>query len=325
MAEGRAKGKSMRSILAGLSAALLACLTPALPAAAQTTASAEPATIDIVFNPPLDTPLRYRVARNRAARQGRPAVVASWVEELRFTRVGGGFFAHWRMDATSLPADMRAPAVAPMVAPFTGEPIAFELDAEGSVLRVHDWPAARSRILAAVDAAAALIPAGDRDKVMPQVRAMFAGLTAETAPSMLLRNLDPLFGGGGLSMTPGETISSPLEQPVPLLGGSVTMEVTVTLTAGDPGRTATLTSHSKFDPESFRQLMVRAVERFAPADKAARKQQLEQMLPDLLLTEASTTRIDLPSGMPLGFESRRTATIGNKEVPVETLTLTWLR
>jgi len=315
----------MRSILAGAAAALLVCLTPAMPAAAQASSTAEPATIDIVFNPPLDTPLRYRVVRDRAARPGRPAAVANWVEELRFAKTADGFLAYWRMDAASLPPEMRVPAVAPMVAPFTGEPIAFELDAEGNILRVHDWSAAQARVMAAVEAATAMIPAADRDKVMPQVRAMFAGLTAETAPSMLLRNVEPLFGGGGLSMEPGEVIRAPIEQPVPLLGGSVAMEVTLTLGAVEPGRTATLTSRTEYDPDSFKQLLAHAVDRFAPADKAARKQQLEQMMPEMLLSEASTTLIDLPSGMPLRFENRRTAKIDGKDVPVETLALTWLR
>ncbi len=322
MAERRAKGKSMRSILA---AALLACLAPALPVAAQTASKAEPATIDIVFNPPTDTPMRYRITRDRAARASRPAMSASWVEELRFTRAGDGFIAQWRMDGDSLPPEMRGPAVAPMVAPFTGEPIAFDLDAEGTVLRVRDWPAAQARILAAVDAAAQLIPAADRDKVMPQVRAMFTGLTAETAPSALLRNVNPVFGGGGLSMHVGEAISTPIEQPVPMLGGSVAMDVTVTLSAAEPGRPATLTSRSDYDPDSFKQLLTQLADRFAPAEKAARKQELEQMLPEMLLSEAGTTLIDLPSGMPLRYESKRTATIDGKTVPVESLVLSWLR
>lgn len=312
----------MRSILA---AVLLACLAPNLPATAQTATRAEPVAIDIVFNPPLEVSLRYRVARDRAARPGRPAVAANWIEELRFTKSAGGFVALWRMDPASLPAEMRAPAVAPMVTPFTGEPIAFELDAEGNVLRVRDWPAAQARIMAAVDAAGQLIPAADRDKVMPQVRAMFSALTAETAPSMLLRNVDPLFGGGGLSMTVGEAIQTPIEQPVPLLGGSVMMDVTVTLTAAEPGRIATLASRSEYDPASFRELLAAVVDRFAPAEKAARKQQLEQMMPDLMLTDTATTLIDLPSGMPLRFESRRSATIDGKPTPVESLVLTWLR
>lgn len=312
----------MRSILA---AALLACLAAAPPAAAQASTRAEPATIDIVFNPPTDAPMRYRVARDRAARTSRPGMSASWVEELRFTRAGDGFIAHWRMEAASLPPEMRAPGIAPMIAPFTGEPIAFDLDAEGTVLRVRDWPAAQVRILAAVDAAGQLIPAADRDKVMPQVRAMFTGLTAETAPSALLRNVEPLFGGGGLSMHVGEEISTPIEQPVPLLGGRVAMDVTVTLSAAEPGRTATLTSRSDYDPDSFKRLLTQLADRFTPAEKAARTQELEQMLPEMLLSETGTTLIDLPSGMPLRYENRRIATIDGKTVPVESLALTWLR
>ncbi|MBB4098595.1 hypothetical protein [Sphingomonas kyeonggiensis] len=315
----------MRSILTGAAAALLACLVPLAPAAAQSGAAATPATIDIVFNPPLDTPLRYRVVRDRAARKDWPAVVTNWVEELHFARAGDGFVAHWRMDPASLPAEMHAPTVAPMVAPFTGTPIAFDLDAEGNVLRVRDWPAAQARMMAAVDAAAAIIPANERDRVMPQIRAMFTALTAETAPSMLLRNVDPLFGGGGLSMKVGEAIRTPMAQQVPLLGGSVTMDVTVTLTTAEPGRTATLVSRSEIDPESLKQLMARMVDRFGTSrDGEKLKREFAEKMPEMLVTEGSTTLIDLPSGMPLRFESRRTAKIDGKEVPVETLTLSWL-
>lgn len=315
----------MRSILAGAAAAMLACLAPAAPAAAQASDKAEPATIDIVFNPPLDAPLRYRVVRDRAAREGRPAAVANWIEELRFAKAGDGFIAYWRMDPASLPAEMRAPAVAPMVAPFTGEPIAFELDGEGTVLRAHDWPETRARITTAVEGAGKLLPA-DAAQVMPRIRAMFGALTAETAPSVLLRNLDPLFGSGGLSAAIGETMHAPVEQPVPLLAGTVTMNVDVTLTAAEPGRTATLVSRSEIDPESLKQLMARMVDRFgASKDGEKLKREFAEKMPEMLVADVGTTLIDLPSGMPLRFESRRTAKLDGKEIPVETLTLTWLR
>ncbi|MEP9361017.1 hypothetical protein [Sphingomonas sp. KR3-1] len=315
----------MRSIPMAAAAALLASLAPALPVAAQTSIAPAPATIEVPFNPPLDTPLRYQVSTSRAARPGQPALALRWVEELRFTRVEGGFLAYWRMDWASLPPEMRSPAVAPMVKPLTGEPIALELDATGTVLRVHDWPAARAKILAAVEGTRPLVPAAVAAQVMPKVREMYEALTAETAVPMILKNLGPVFEFGGVSMAPGEVRSGQVEQPVSIGGGTVTANMSLTLSALEAGRTATFVSRREIDKESMQRLMERVIAQFGAADRAAaERQRVELAKTPMMMTDITTTVVDLSTGLPVRLDN---ATTGSDApaTPVKTLSLVWLR
>jgi hypothetical protein len=315
----------MRSILAAAAAALLVCLTPALPAAAQTaTTTPEPATIEVPFNPPLDTVLRYRVDNARAARPGQPALATNWIEELRFTRTADGLLAYWRMDWASLPALMRTPMMTPMIRPMTGEPIGLELDATGTPLRVHDWPATKARLIRAVEGTKAMIPPAQAAAVMPKLLAMFDGLTAESAVPMLLKNLSPVFDFGGVAMEIGETRTGPVEQPVPLINASVSTTMTLTLSAATPGATATFVSRTELDPESMRQLMAQLVARFGALDAAAAARQKQELAKSVDLSAETKAIVDLKTGLPTRFESRRTSSeLPGK--PFQTLVLTLIR
>lgn len=315
----------MRLILARAAvAALLFLVAPISPATAQAVATPEAATIEVPFNPPLDTVLRYRVENSTTARSGRPAIAASWVEELRFTRTESGFLAYWRMDWASLPAPMRTPAMAPMIKPLASEPIAIELDAIGTPLRVHDWPVAKAQMMRAIEGGKVMLPPAQASVLMPKIRAMYDALTAESGVPMLLKNLAPVFDFGGVSMRVGETRSGPLEQPVPLVGGTMATTMTLTLSAAAPGGTATFVSKTEIDRESLRQLMAQLVARFGALDAAAAARQKQEIARAVDVTAHGSATVDLVTGLPTRFENRRSSS-DQPGKPFQTLVLTWLR
>lgn len=307
-----------------LLALLCACLSalPAVPASAQHA----PASVEVVFDPPLDATQRFRLTITKKGR------TVSWVEELRFARDGDGFLAYWRMDPQSLPPELMHPLMLPLTDPFTREPTAFELDAKGSLLRVRDWHIVKPRLLKTVAdsrpavEARGVTGAADMDKVLAGVIAMFDGLTAETAPDILLKYLGPVMGAGGIAMEVGETREDDVEIPAALFGISVVQKVRISLTAVDPGRSATVVAGSELDQEGFRKLMAGMIDRFRhahPAKMAELERQVAEMQ-RLNMTDAMTMVIDLPTGLVSRYDSRRTAR-ADAETMVETHKIEWLR
>ena len=312
--------------------AAIALTAGGAPARAQQAAASAAAQVDIAFTPPLETVLRFRVTRTKV-RSDRPGdIKAAWIEELRFARSGDGFILYWRMDPTSLPPEMRHPLLAPMVAPFSGQPIAFDLDADGSPLRVRDWSTVLPKLLQAVDGVLPMAAAQTADKAQAerataQVRAMFADLDAEQAKSILLKNVAPLLQWGGISMRVGETVAETNEQPVPILGGNVTQNVRVTLAALDPGKTARIEMRTETDRASFKQLIAHAAERFGaiadPAQKEKMTRELAQM-ERMEIVDSSVVVIDLATGLPRTLDTSRKARIEGI-TQSEDLRIEWLR
>ncbi|RYG21508.1 MAG: hypothetical protein EON93_25880, partial [Burkholderiales bacterium] len=137
-------------------------------ALAQTTiapAQIAPDSVDISFNPPLDKLLQFRITRTKLenGKAVAPTPLA-FIHELRFTGSPTGYTLYWRMPSEGLPKPFRDPNLRaylmPMVAPFTGEPIQFDIDDEGAPLRVRDWESVKLRIRAALLPFRQIIAAG---------------------------------------------------------------------------------------------------------------------------------------------------------------------
>jgi hypothetical protein len=301
-------------------------------------ALAQPATapagqhVDIAFAPPLDTQLRFRITKTKV-RSDRPATPAvSWSEELRFVRSGDGFILHWRMLAESLPPEMRAPAVAAMITPFIGDPIAFDLDADGNLLRVRDWDNLKPKLLAAVDSSLPAIQRRMPDKteaaaIIGQVRALFDGVDAEQATTLMLKNIAPVLHWGGTSLELGKTVTETNDQTVMMLGDNVAQTVHVTLTALNPGKSARIDVRTETDQASIQQLMATLAQRFGPSEDPARKAQMERELAkmeQMTLTDTAVVIVDLATGLPTTLDNSRKASVKGV-TQTETLRIEWLR
>jgi hypothetical protein len=320
--------------LAMLAAALLVLSgwsVPPAQAQAGKIASRNAEQVTLAFNPPLDTTLRFRVSRFKR-RNGGPAMGGNWVEEARFVRSGNGYILYWRIDPASLPQKPQTGrAIVMQPRPMT-EALAFDLDSEGGLLRIRDWDAVRTRLDdLAHDMAVVLVASmGSQeriDKVAGELKTALAGMSAEDAPVMILRNLTSIFDWCGMSMRVGEELEGTIQQPIPIVNGSVSMTTRVNLISVDPGRTAIFTMRGEVDRDQLKQMVNQVVARTGMLGNSARDQRLKRELEQLeSMSLVDTTRavIDLPTGLPVTLENERRVTVDG-QWSAETLKIEWLR
>lgn len=320
--------------LAMLAALTLALITVAQPAHAQIEAKIAARNADrvtLVFAPPLDTNLRFRISLTKTSDdEGQRSV--SWIEEVRFVRNGNGFILYWRMDPASLPSATRQRSLAPMTRATTSEPIAFDLDSMGTVLRVRDWDVVRPR-LANLPADAATLFAGSFDKpseqgeVAAQLATLFNRMSAEEAAQLILKNLGVTLGWGELTMGVGEVIEETYEQPIPMFDTTVKMTTSQTLVSVDPGRTAVITMRSGVDRDALAKTLSDVMGAAGLADQSPegqrRRREVERMR-HLSLTDTTRILFDLPTGLTLSYRNERRVEVdGTWRVSI--LLIEWLR
>lgn len=241
---------------------VVSALSGVTSAAAQTKeTAATPARASVKFVPPLGRTLRFQVSVQKY-KDGKPTSPRpiAWVEEVRYEKADQGFTLYWRMDPASLPPELKIPALAPMIKPYTGAPLAFEVDSSGEVVRAKDWPAmlagvktslngARPMLLAQPGANAEIV-----DKVIGLVLGRFANLTPEQAPDVILQNITPIFSWSEFSMAVGETREASIQLPSPLLKATVAGHARVSLVALD-AQSATLSDHETIDSAEIDRLL----------------------------------------------------------------------
>jgi hypothetical protein len=293
-------------------------MSAAAPAFAQDAAKADAAQVEIRFNPPLDTPQQFRVTRSKA-RGGATTKPVSWIEELRFARNGKGFILYWHMVWDSLPATVRAPNVASLTRPFAQDPIAFDLDSNGNVLRARDWATVQPKLIGVARDTGHLLKV--TDALAERLVALFQKLDAESAPSIILKNIDPVLGGGGIAMRVGETRDSSRDVAVPIFDGTIRQNVTATMRAAD-ARSATIDTVSKIDPDSLRKLSA-SMAGLAP-EKRPDLQRGQAAIQQLSVVDTTSMTVDRASGLPIRLENRRVTQVEGVE-QIETLLIEWIQ
>lgn len=284
--------------------ASVAAVAHAGPLQVQQAQPAEAQAIETRFAPPLNAVQRFRLTITKRGQ------THSWVEEVRFERAGDAYIAHWRMDPAALPPAMKHPLLAPMIRPFTGAPLAFELDEEGSVTRVRDWETQRARLLKVVEDSRPLIEAGsgadkrEADTVLAATRAMFAQLDAQSGAQIILKNIDPIFGWGGYALELGQPLDGTETVPIALLGTTLDRRSTIALTSLEPGL-ARITLRSEFDGAALRSSIERIRALVDNGDPAARARFATSMaqLDQMRAVQTSTVTLDLATGLPNRLEA----------------------
>ena len=280
----------------------------AQPVQADSQQIAQPLHVETRFAPPLGAVQRFRLTITKRGQ------THSWIEEVRFERAGDAYIAHWRMDPASLPPGMKHPMLAPMIRPFTGTPLAFDLDEAGDIVSVRDWPTQQARLLKGVEELRPLLLAASKgdarqaDTIVTATRALFAQLDAQSGGAVILKNLDPVFGWGGYELELGEPISATETVEIALFGTSVDRRSTVTLVALDPG-IARITLRSEFDGAALRATMERMramVDNGDPAGNGRFDRAMAQ-LDQVRAVQSATVTLDLATGLPRRVEAEVSA------------------
>lgn len=287
--------------------------------------AAQPERITTRFAPP-EAVQRFRV---KVAKRGR---TQNWIEEVRFERDGAGYLAHWRMDPTSLSAEMRHPLLAPSVRPFTGTPVVLELDEEGEPVRIRDWEPLKARIIESAEAIVPLMmtPTADQPKPAPAdsrrvlegVKALYSQLGPETAPKAIVKYLSNILGWGGYDMEAGETLEGVEQADVPMFGTSVERRIRVTLAEAQPD-VARFEIVAQIDGAAMKRMMAKVAAMFENPDPAVRDRARRSMaqLEQMTIIQSSTVLLDRATGLPLRFEQRVSADGKSGD----TLSIEWLR
>lgn len=285
-------------------AACLSDVATAQPAQAGFEQSIAAQRVETRFAPPLGMAQRFRLT---ITKQGQ---THSWVEEVRFERDGDAYVAHWRMDPASLPPAMKHPLLAPMIRPFTGAPLAFDLDVEGSVIGVRDWATQQARLLKSIeDSRPLLLAASGADKkeaetVLAATRAMFQQLDPQSGADIILKNLAPVFDWGGYGLTLDQPVMGTETVPVAWLGTSLDRLSTITLTALEPG-IARITLRSEFEGTALRKMLEQLRTKVIDADPAAKARSARSMgqLDQMRAVQTTRVAIDLATGLPRRVEA----------------------
>lgn len=297
---------------------------PAEPAMAPPV-SAAAETVTLIFQPPLDQPIRYRIAQSRA-QSDRVNAASEWVEELRFAKAGAGYTLQWKIDPASAQDILKDPALAPLLLPFTTEVITFDVDAEGEVLRARDWDTVRPRLLEIVDKLplAAGTTAAERAQAKAQIRSLFEGMAAEQAPAILLKSLQPVLGWGGTSTREGEVRATTGASTIPMFNIPLERTTSVTLESATADR-ATFRIRSTVTKEALTSMIAGMAERVGIPLDSEKGREMQAQLSQLAsaMTDESVASFDRATALPRHLRNDRRASIGGKALQ-QTLEITRL-
>jgi hypothetical protein len=225
----------IRKLLAPLAAAALALILPGT-AAAQAPAAAGTETADLAtrFDPPLDKPLRYKLTQEKV-REGK-AESTVLEQEATYSRGSAGVVMTLRplrvtTGATTIDlTDPKAP-LPPMLKPLMG-PVAFDLDSDGSIVRVRGWEGYKKNLIAVIPAIAVYTepdPA-KRPQAEKFIRDFFdnyLSASAEEAPHLVMKGWPDVLDIMGVSAPAGELMETETEELVPFFPKPINYTVTV--------------------------------------------------------------------------------------------------
>ncbi|MGN6818113.1 MAG: hypothetical protein ACTHJR_05530 [Sphingomonas sp.] len=227
------------------------------------------------------------------------------------------------MDPASLPPEMRSPMMAPMIKPFTGDPVAFDVDATGRIVRARDWPATRAAMETTVKDLRPLLmaePGGTAaiaDKVTAFLIARFDQVTAEGAPDVIMQNIVPIFSWSDFSMAIGESREAAVQMPIAMFDTSVNVRAKVTLLGSD-GQSVRLLDHESVDPAELQRVMKVLAARI---DASKKPPAIDETALDLVGTINVT--VDIPTGIVSRFDMENRQ--GEDGPLVQKRVITWLR
>lgn len=287
--------------------------------AAQAAPPAAPQSVEIAFNPPLDTLIRYRITKTRTRQQtGQPPTrnSASWIEEVRFKRRGtDDYLMTWRFDVSSLPAELRSPTMLASLAPWGDTALEVEVDELGSFERIIDWQSAQSKMRASVAALESQALKGVAAPEQSQMKAMFASvgelflkMDENSAPRAILKTLNTVHGWGGTPFTMGKPSEATSLLPIPIGGAPIVTTIKTQLTALDPGKTATVSVEGVADPASLKTFTVGLMEQLMKSLPPEKQEEGRKAFAGMSmeLTDRSSMTFDLSTGQVTAYTNERT-------------------
>lgn len=286
-----------------LFAASLAC--QALPVRAEARLPSTEAPFVPRFAPPLGTPLRYRLTKERVT----PAASERSVfEELvLFERAGDGFAMRitWLRiivggrtydpvkDLQRFPAEAR-----PMFLPMT-----MELDRDGRPLRMRDWPQLRAMLLGFVPVMAR---GTETDPAKRQAMERFyrsfmqryTALSAEEAVNHMVQGWPPVLAELGSEVELGREVRTTMQAPTPFTARPIDYDTTASWTLAKDGKTLHLARRSIPSAEGLRAAGTGLADAAKQIGTPKGEADMRSAFADMKMTMQTEIDFDRASGLP---------------------------
>lgn len=293
-------------------AAIAALILSGLGGITPSFAAGTPEILSIPFAPPVNTELRYAVKRTKTSPEKSSTVTLE--EAHLFTPAADGYVLTIRTTRLSVDDktfDLTTAAgqqsVPPMLRPFL-LPVAVDLGQDGSLVRLRDWPRLREAMAGMPDKFASMEKtAGEREemrKILTNAFAPLLALTAEQAPSVMLKTWAPLLGYGGGELEAGEIYEGTEEVPSPLLPVNVTMTQRQTLSRAQDGHLH-YQLHSQPDQEQIAAVTARLLRQMGDGLTADKRANMEKAI-SLMKTMRTENHLDLILNASTGIVERAT-------------------
>lgn len=202
-----------------------------------------PALLTIPFAPPLGRDILYDLTITKS-RPDKPSQKADIRQSLRYERSGDGYVLEIRylsiatggtvIDLTSGKPDAAMPAE--MITYF--EPVSFDLDSEGSLVRVRNWDALKSRYATLPDRLVAGKTPEEAAFIRNGVETMLRSIlqmSAEAAVNLVMKGWPSFLGFGGTELEDGVDYELESVLPASVLPFPIPVTIKSTLTRGEGG------------------------------------------------------------------------------------------
>lgn len=277
------------------------------------------AVLRIPFAPPLDQNIDYKVVFSRSTPERNTTTEIR--QRLRFERSPVGYNlsietlslvgSHAKLDLTVLADRNRVPLeLRPLLLPMT-----FELDTTGAILRVRDWPRLKVALLDIPEAIIAMERPADPKAaraMMQTIMQPFQGLSAETAPTVLLRGWPSFLGYGGLELEAGAVYEATNTTDAPLLPVALPTTVKYSLSRSTESNALRLVQTSEPDKAKLGTAMEAYLRQMGANLDAASKANLAKAaaaMRTMTIHDRLDIRFDGQSGLVLSASGERLVSI----------------
>jgi|JI8StandDraft_2_1071088.scaffolds.fasta_scaffold52104_2 hypothetical protein len=261
--------------------------------------------VTIPFAPPIGTPLAYRLRFERKRASGDSVI--EFDQRLTFATIEGGYTLtvetlsfssegrqidlsdKWMLDA--VPAALRIYFL----------PKVVELDANGQMVRIRDWPAMQDALRGLPEAAAGLSDKPANEVSLAAVRSVLDPIingSAEDAPALMIRGWPAVLGYGGMKFTSGDVLAGETEIDSPFSSTPIPAELQVSVTRTGDGKLYFVQT-SVVDPEVLRTLTLALIEQIKGRAETRGTARLAEEITAFGITDELGINFDTVSGLPI--------------------------
>lgn len=286
------------------------CLGAATPAFAQETppvhlVQTTSETVIIPFAPPIGTPVAYRLRFERKRASGDSVFEVD--QRLTFANIEGGYALTFetlsftsegrRVDL----ADRRMLDAVPAALRVYFLPMVVELDANGEMVRMRDWPAMQASLRGMPEAAAGLSDKPANEAALAAARSVLDPIingSAEDAPALMIRGWPAVLGYGGMTFTSGKVLAGKTEIDSPFSATRIPAELLVSVTRTSDGKLYFVQT-TEIDPEVLRTLTLALIEQIKGRAAAKGGTSPADEIKSLGITDDVGINFDPVTGVPI--------------------------